>query len=90
MSGSDTELNVRLLRCQGETVVLFFIHKKLSRFYGCSICRITLNLMAVLFSISFDSELIARGGGGTTIYWLYGYVPLERVWFSSHLLLDRV
>ena len=26
------------------------------------------------------------GGGGTPIYWLYGYVPLERVWFSSHLL----
>ena len=28
------------------------------------------------------------GGGGTPIYWLYGYVPLERVWFSSHLLWD--
>ena len=23
-------------------------------------------------------------GGGTPIYWLNGYVPLERVWFSSH------
>ena len=24
-----------------------------------------------------------RGGGRVTpIYWLYGYVPLERVWFS--------
>ena len=22
------------------------------------------------------------GGGGTPIYWLYVYVPLERVWFS--------
>ena len=30
------------------------------------------------------------GGGGTTIYWLYGYVPLERVWFSSHLVWYRV
>ena len=27
---------------------------------------------------------------GTSIYWLYGYVPLERVWVSSHLLWDRV
>ena len=27
---------------------------------------------------------------GAPIYWLYGYVPLERVWFSSHLLWDRV
>ena len=26
------------------------------------------------------------GGGGTPIYWLYGYVPLEKVWFSSHLV----
>ena len=25
-----------------------------------------------------------REGGGTPIYWLNGYVPLERVWFSSH------
>ena len=24
--------------------------------------------------------------GGTPIYRLYGYVPLERVWFSSHLV----
>ena len=30
------------------------------------------------------------GGRGTPIYWLYGYVPLERVWVSSHLLWDRV
>ena len=28
-------------------------------------------------------------GRGAPIYWLYGYVPLERVWFSSHLLWDR-
>ena len=35
-----------------------------------------------------------EGGGGegsTPIYWLYGYVPLERVWrFSSQLLWDGV
>ena len=24
------------------------------------------------------------------IYWLFGYVPLERVWFSSHLVWYRV
>ena len=30
------------------------------------------------------------GGGGTPTYWLYGYVPLERIWFSSHLLWDIV
>jgi len=29
-------------------------------------------------------------GGGTTIYGLYRYVPLWRVWFSSSLLYDRV
>ena len=31
-----------------------------------------------------------QGPGGTPIYWLYGYVPLERVWFSSHLVWYRV
>ena len=30
------------------------------------------------------------GGGGTPIYWLYGNEPLERVWFSSHLVWYRV
>ena len=30
------------------------------------------------------------GGGGTPIYWLYGYVSLERVWFSSILVWYRV
>ena len=29
---------------------------------------------------------IRPGGGGIPIYWLYGYVLLERVWFSSHLV----
>ena len=29
----------------------------------------------------------ARSPGGTTIYWLYEYVPLERVWFSSQFTL---
>ena len=29
-------------------------------------------------------------GGSTAIYWLYGYVPLERVWHSSHLVCYRV
>ena len=24
-----------------------------------------------------------RGEGGTPIYWLYGYVPLGRVWFCK-------
>ena len=29
----------------------------------------------------WGSVVQARGGkGGTPIYWLYGYVPLERVW----------
>ena len=27
---------------------------------------------------------------GTPIYWLYGYVLLYRVWFSSHFVNDRV
>ena len=27
--------------------------------------------------------------GGTPICWLYGYVPLERVWYSSHLLWEK-
>ena len=35
-------------------------------------------------------QIIFPGGGGTPIYWLYGYVPLERVWFSSHLVWYRV
>ena len=34
--------------------------------------------------------ILGGGGGGIAIYWLYRYVPLWRVWFSSSLLLDRV
>ena len=37
-----------------------------------------------------DSHPRIPGGGGTLIYWLYGYVPLERVWFSNHLVWYRV
>ena len=36
-------------------------------------------------------SVTSRGGrGGTPIYWLYRYVPVERVWFSSYLLWDTV
>ena len=38
----------------------------------------------------FGHALGGGGGGGTPIYLLYGYVPLERVWFSSHLVWYRV
>ena len=44
--------------------------------------------------LSFQEESAFRarggGGGGTPIYWLYWNVPLERVWFSSHLAWYRV
>ena len=33
---------------------------------------------------------IDPGGGGTTIYGIYSYVPLWRVLFTSSLLWDRV
>ena len=33
---------------------------------------------------------IEAGGGGTTIYGIYSYVPLWRVLFTSSLLWDRV
>ena len=39
---------------------------------------------------SFDDRYFRASPGGTPIYWLYGYVPLERVWFSSHLVWYRV
>ena len=35
-------------------------------------------------------SVVGGGGGCTPIYWLYGYVPLERAWYLSHLLWDRV
>ena len=30
------------------------------------------------------------GGGGTPLYDLYGYVPLDRVWFLAFFVLNRV
>ena len=33
---------------------------------------------------------LSRGGGGTTLFGLYGYVPLNRVWFSTSWVLNRV
>ena len=46
----------------------------------------------LLTSLGHSSYCIVPGGGGYTpiyshiLYWLYGYVPLEKVWFSSHLV----
>ena len=30
------------------------------------------------------------GGGGTPLFGLYGYVPLDRVWFFGLAVLNRV
>ena len=30
------------------------------------------------------------GGGGTPLFWLYGDVPLDRVWFFGLAVLNRV
>ena len=44
--------------------------------------------------LSVNPRITPRGGGveegSILIYWLYGYEPLERVWFSSHLLWDGI
>ena len=32
----------------------------------------------------------AGGGGGTPLFGLYGYVPLDRVWFFGLAVLNRV
>ena len=47
-------------------------------------CRVTGKLCI------HETHPIGGGGGGTTIYERYRYVPLRKVWFSSSLLWDRV
>ena len=43
------------------------------------------------FVLTPFKQTTGTGGGGTTIYGLYRYVPLWRVWFSNRSLLwDRV
>ena len=43
-------------------------------------------IIYIIANNTFTILVTPRGRGGTPIYWLYGYVPLERVWFSSHLV----
>ena len=37
-----------------------------------------------------DEVEIARGGGGTPLFGLYGNLPLDRVWFFGLAVLNRV
>ena len=48
------------------------------------------NTMTAIKNIHSSAPILGLVSGGTPIYWLYRYVPLERVWFSSHLLCCRV
>ena len=52
--------------------------------------RITQNSYNGIIACCLKKGIQHSGGGVTPIHWLYGYVPLGRVWFSSHLLWDRV
>ena len=47
-----------------------------------------------LLGCVFGNVTLGVGGGGrgrgTLTYELYGYVPLQRIWFSGSLISDRV
>ena len=51
------------------------------------VCSLT---MLSCLSRGLKLKALRPGGRGTPIYWLYGYVPLEKVWFPNHLVWDRV
>ena len=51
---------------------------------GCEVCRHKQS------TIVDRKTMVLPGGEGTPIYWLYGYEPLERIWFSSHLVWYKV
>ena len=44
-----------------------------------------IDLLTINVKLTLTADPLPRGGG-IPIYWLYGYVPLEREWFSSHLV----
>ena len=46
--------------------------------------------LRVLYYATFSRPKCGGSPGGTTIYGLYRYVPLWRIWFWSSLLWDRV
>ena len=37
-----------------------------------------------------DADMMGLPGEGTPLFWLYGYVPLDRVWFFGLAVLNRV
>ena len=61
-------------------IFLFCVKKKVKKKY----VKILKNACTLL---CMQSRLACHGKefpGGTLMYWLYGYVPLFRVWFSDH------
>ena len=43
------------------------------------------SLLFVVFGIIYLSQCNTPGGGGTALFGLCGYVPLDRVWFLASL-----
>ena len=65
---------------------LLYLGVKAKQYFVCSRCIFLdkKTLLKIWLDPWFSPE---RGGGGTP---LYGDVPLDRVWFSSSLPLNRV
>ena len=63
----------------------------------CSVVVVIVGSVTIAVLVSFIVFVFVESkrpgglspGGDTPIYWLFGRVSLERVWFSSHLLWDK-